>query len=77
MHCKAAILIDGGYFQYAAKAIIGTPPNNENILQFAKACAEDCGEIFRVFYYNSYKRASTSKSGSMWPGFPVGVLLTR
>lgn len=53
MTCKAAILIDGGFFHYAAKALCGEPPTNEHIIQFTKTCAPGC-DIFRVFYYNSF-----------------------
>ncbi len=54
MSGKVAILIDGGFFQYMAKKLIGNPPNNENIMQFAHACARPEEQIFRIFYYNAY-----------------------
>lgn len=53
MSCKVAILIDGGFFHFAAKSLCGAPPTNNHIIQFAETCANNC-EVFRIFYYNSY-----------------------
>lgn len=59
MSCKAAVLIDGGFFHYVAKGMIGVLPQNAHIHQFAHECAKNCTEVFRIFYYNSYPYAKS------------------
>jgi uncharacterized LabA/DUF88 family protein len=67
---KIAILIDGGFFHYQAKRMLGSLPENNHIVQFARACARANEHIFRIFYYNAYPYGQKLKnplSGAVYP----------
>ncbi len=69
---KVAILIDGGFFQYMAKRLIGNPPDNQNIMQFAHSCARSSEQIFRIFYYNAYPYPGKFRNPLSQPGSVAG-----